>query len=177
MFFIDSGLSILDILLIHEPILRTLPHKSPYAKTLVLGIALASNIGGMSTPISSPQNIIAIGNMSPAPTWPEWLIVSIPLCIASILAVWAFLLLWFKPKPDVAAPPEIYKQSTTELNSTQWYILGVSALTIFLWCIEGGIEGLVGDMGVIAIVPIIAFFGTGVLDKDVRFFVRGGTNV
>lgn len=30
----------------------------------VLGIALASNLGGMTSPISSPQNIFAIERMS-----------------------------------------------------------------------------------------------------------------
>ena len=45
---------------------------------------------------------------------------------------------------------------------------GVCIVTIALWCVEHEIEGFVGDMGVIAIVPLVAFFGTGVL-KKVRF--------
>lgn len=40
-----------------QPILRTLPSKAPFSKSLILGIALASNIGGMASPISSPQNL------------------------------------------------------------------------------------------------------------------------
>jgi di/tricarboxylate transporter len=28
---------------------------TPFAKSLVMGIALASNVGGMTSPISSPQ--------------------------------------------------------------------------------------------------------------------------
>ncbi|KAI5476711.1 phosphate transporter [Pseudohyphozyma bogoriensis] len=43
-----------------QPILRTLPSKAPFSKSLILGIALASNIGGMASPISSPQNLIAV---------------------------------------------------------------------------------------------------------------------
>mgnify|MGYP001563477150 len=43
-----------------QPILRTLPSKSAFSKSLILGIALASNIGGMASPISSPQNLIAL---------------------------------------------------------------------------------------------------------------------
>ena len=37
--------------------------------------------------------------------------------------------------------------------------------TIALWVVEHGIEGWIGDMGIIAIIPIVAFFGTGVLKK------------
>ncbi|KAI9034503.1 SPX domain-containing protein [Hyaloraphidium curvatum] len=149
-----------------QPILRTLPHKSPYAKVLVLGIALASNIGGMSTPISSPQNIIAIGNMTPAPTWAQWLAVSIPLCVISILLVWALLLLIHRPPSEATAPPEIYMVSNEPITGTQWYVIAVSAGTIVLWCLESTMENVVGDMGVLAVLPIVFFFGSGVLTKD-----------
>ncbi|SCZ87939.1 BZ3500_MvSof-1268-A1-R1_Chr2-3g05407 [Microbotryum saponariae] len=52
-----------------QPILRTLPQKSPFSKALILGIALASNIGGLASPISSPQNLIALEYMNPQVSW------------------------------------------------------------------------------------------------------------
>jgi phosphate transporter len=36
---------------------------------------------------------------------------------------------------------------------------------IGLWCAEHQIKDTIGDMGIIAIMPIIAFFATGVLKK------------
>jgi di/tricarboxylate transporter len=45
-----------------QPILRNLPQKSTYAKALIMGIAMAANVGGMASPISSPQNVIAVFN-------------------------------------------------------------------------------------------------------------------
>jgi len=38
-------------------------------------------------------------------------------------------------------------------------------MTIALWCMEKSMEGWVGDMGIIAIIPLLAFFGTGILSK------------
>jgi hypothetical protein len=35
-----------------------LPPGDPYAKALLLGIAFSNNIGGMTTPIASPQNVV-----------------------------------------------------------------------------------------------------------------------
>jgi phosphate transporter len=35
-----------------SPILRNLPNKSPYAKCIVIGIAMAANVGGMASPIA-----------------------------------------------------------------------------------------------------------------------------
>ena len=48
-----------------QPILRNLPADSDMTKALLLGIALSSNIGGAASPIASPQNLIALQNMSP----------------------------------------------------------------------------------------------------------------
>jgi len=45
----------------------------------------------------------------------------------------------------------------------QYWVSFVCLVTIGLWCVEHQIEPLVGDMGIIAIVPIVAFFSTGVL--------------
>jgi len=42
----------------------------------------------------------------------------------------------------------------------------VCLVTIGLWCVEHQIEASVADMGIIAIIPIVAFFSTGVLKKD-----------
>ena len=46
------------------------------------GIALASNLGGMTSPISSPQNLFAIERMSldgNAPSWGVWFAVALPV--------------------------------------------------------------------------------------------------
>ena len=45
------------------------PHRFPVAKALVLGIALASDVAGMASPIASPQNVIALESMNPNPGW------------------------------------------------------------------------------------------------------------
>ncbi|KNC96220.1 divalent anion:Na+ symporter (DASS) family transporter [Spizellomyces punctatus DAOM BR117] len=152
------------------PILRNLPQKSPYARCLIMGIAMAANVGGMASPISSPQNIIAIGTMDPEPSWLEWFSVALPVVITIDLIIWALLLFMYKPSPqEGAAPPELFGHSyfaEHPLTRSQWYIIAVSILTIILWCTESAVEGVVGDMGVIAIFPIIAFYGTGMLTKD-----------
>ncbi|GMF82926.1 unnamed protein product [[Candida] boidinii] len=51
------------------PLLKSIPTDSGFAKALVLGVALASDVAGVSSPISSPQNVIAIQALTPAPGW------------------------------------------------------------------------------------------------------------
>ncbi|KAI9141048.1 SPX domain-containing protein [Paraphysoderma sedebokerense] len=148
-----------------QPILRTLPPNSSFAQTLILGIALASNIGGMASPISSPQNVIAIENMKPEPTWLQWFWVALPISILSDIIVW--LLLLFIYQPHVATPHIYHLRRTDEkFNKTQYFVLFVTGVTILLWCLESKLEFLLGDMGVIAIIPLVVFFGFGILTKE-----------
>lgn len=152
-----------------RPILRTLPPKSSFAPCLILAIALAANIGGQSSPISSPQNLIVLQHMDPPLDWLEWFSVALPVSGVSIILIWLFLLLSYRPGKTVDGTPlEIkpIRASKEKFNWKQYWVSFVCILTIGLWCVEHSIEQYVGDMGIIAILPIVAFFSTGVLKKD-----------
>jgi len=130
-----------------------------------MGIALASNVGGMASPISSPQNVITIQNMNPAPSWGNWFAVSIPLCIVIDLIIWAWLMIFWRPQRDTPIIPTI-RATQEPLTIQKAFIIVVTIGTIILWCIENTFQVQLGDMGVIAILPLIAFFGTGLLTKE-----------
>ncbi|KAJ3886508.1 SPX domain-containing protein [Lentinula edodes] len=135
-----------------------------------LGIALAANIGGQSSPISSPQNLIALQNMDEPLDWGSWFAVALPVSAISILLIWGLLLASYRParSPDGESEIEIRPIRATKEPFTrqQYWVSFVCLATIVLWCIAHSIEDYVGDMGVIAIIPIIAFFSTGILKKD-----------
>lgn len=102
--------------------------------------------------------------MDPPLSWGAWFAISIPVSGISVVAIWAFLHVNYRWEPDLAIPK--MRKNTDSLSGTHYYVLFVSALTIALWCIEKNIEGTVGDMGVIALIPLLAFFGTGILSKE-----------
>ena len=144
--------------------LRNLPSDSRFSKALILGIALAANIGGMASPIASPQNIIALQNMKPEPSWGVWFFIALPVCIVSILLIWILLLLTFQPGKGTTIVP--IRPMKDRFSGVQWFISIVTLVTIVLWCITHQLEGFFGDMGVVAIIPLVLFFGTGVLTKE-----------
>ncbi|KAG0208567.1 low-affinity phosphate transporter [Mortierella sp. NVP41] len=148
-----------------QSILRTLPHKSTFGPCLIMGIALAANVGGMASPISSPQNIITVQNMTPAPSWGNWFAVALPLCLVIDLIIWAWLIILWRPQRDTPVVPSI-RASQEPLTFQKAFICFVTIATIVLWCIENTFQEQLGDMGVIAILPLIAFFGTGLLNKE-----------
>jgi len=153
-----------------RPILRTLPSKSSFGPCLILAIALAANIGGQSSPISSPQNLIALQAMNPPLDWARWFAVAIPVSAISIILIWLLLLVSYRPSrlPDGDGELEIKAIRPTRESFTlkQYWVSFVCLVTIALWCVEHEIKEWVGDMGIIAIIPIVAFFSTGVLKKD-----------
>ncbi|CAK7265957.1 low-affinity phosphate transporter [Sporothrix epigloea] len=147
-----------------EPMLRNLPSDSDMSKAVIMGIALASNIGGMLSPIASPQNIVAIGIMRPEPPWLQWFFISIPVGTVSILLIWLLLLLSFRPSRGTTIVA--IRPVRERFSGVQWFVTIVTLFTIGLWCASHRLENIFGDMGVIAILPIVLFFGIGILTKE-----------
>lgn len=147
-----------------QPLLRNLPSESNFSKALILGIALAANVGGAASPIASPQNIIALENMYPAISWGTWFFISIPVCILSILAIWIILLVTFKPGRGTTIVP--IRPVKDRFTGTQWFVTLTTLITIVLWCFSHQLDTVFGDMGVIAIIPMVLFFGSGILTKE-----------
>jgi phosphate transporter len=144
--------------------LRNLPADSQMSKALILGIALASNIGGMLSPIASPQNIVALSIMIPQPSWGVWFFIALPVGIISILLIWLLLLVTFRPGRGTTIVP--IRPVRDRFSGVQWFISLVTLATIILWCVSHQLEDVFGDMGVVAIIPLVLFFGTGILTKE-----------
>nr|POE54214.1 putative transporter c3b8.04c [Quercus suber] len=147
-----------------QPILRNLPSDSDMSKALLLGIALASNMGGAASPIASPQNLIALQNMEPQPGWGIWFFIALPVCIITLLLIWILLLVTFRPGRNTTIVP--IRPMRDRFTGIQYFISIVTLITIGLWCASHQLESIFGDMGVIALLPIILFFGTGILTKE-----------
>ncbi|CAO3589401.1 unnamed protein product [Absidia cylindrospora] len=148
-----------------EPILRTLPPNSTVGPCLILGIALAACIGGLTSPISSPQNIITINIMNPNPGWGNWFAAALPIAIITILTTWGCLLVYFRPHRVTPRLNSIKSQEIAYPSFTQVYVSVVCLATIILWCTETTLADFWGDNGVIAAIPFVLFFGTGILAK------------
>jgi phosphate transporter len=148
-----------------NPIMRTLPDGSSVAKCLLLGIALASCIGGMTSPISSPQNIITLQYMNPNPGWGIWFGAALPVAILSIFICWGLLLLVHRPDRSVPHLNKI-KPAKDKISFEQVFVMFITILTIALWCAESTLEEYLGDTGIIACIPLFVFFGSGILNKD-----------
>lgn len=107
--------------------------------------------------------------MEPKIDWATWFAVALPVSGLSIVLIWLFLLVSYRPErsPDGEGVIEIKPIRPTREKFTvkQYWVTFVCLFTIALWCVEHEIEAYVGDMGVIALIPVLAFFSTNVLKK------------
>lgn len=183
----------LCVSLIH-PVIESLPSTSPYIRALLLGIAIACNIGGMLTPIASPQNAIALtiieqihgrADQSIEPvSFGQWIAITLPLGLLLLLISFLWIITLY-PVSGVALSKAQFGtvRSIEPLDTKQKFTLVVTCSTILLWCVAPSFDNFMGDAGVIAIIPIIIFFGTGALVKEdfnnlpwnVVMFVGGGS--
>ena len=160
-----------------------------YAKALLLGLAFSCNIGGMMSPISSPQNAVALGFLEQADpehsiSFMQWLYVSVPYCTVGLLVAWLWLWkVYIGEGVDIPSIPAIVYEKRP-LNRTDYSIICVSLFTILLWCSLSYTRPVLGEMGTVAVIPMVVFFGTGFLSKtdlskkfkwDLILLVGGGS--
>ena len=146
------------------PLLDPLDGDTPFAKALVMGVALSADIGGMASPIASPQNIISMDYLKPYGIgWGQFFAVALPCGILAMLCSWGLMCTTFKINTTKL---EKFTPIRTRLTLKQYYIVFVTLGTILLWCVETQVEGAFGSSGQIAVLPIVLFFGTGLLSTN-----------
>jgi len=94
--FLSMGLGLLEILRIQPG--------SAYGMALFLGVAWATNIGGILTPSGTPTNMIAIGLAQPMGYrvgYLQWIITTFPFTLAQMVAMFA-VLRWFIPREELS---------------------------------------------------------------------------
>ena len=153
-----------------QPIINQLPQRDPYAKALLIGIAISNNIGGMTTPIASPQNVIAFnwcGQAGAGMTFGGWLCITVPFCTALLLASWCIIRARYPPMLRALQISDLTREQP-RMNRDQMLALLVTSSTVLAWAFWKplGLEPYFGSMGLVGLVPIAFFFTAGLLDRN-----------
>lgn len=152
-----------------------------YIRCLLIGIMVASNVGGFATSIASPQSAVALGILEDAKpvNGLQWLIIAVPICIAMVLMFFIVLQILFRPHEYIL--PEL---QPSQLKYRWWHIGIIATLcgTTIVWLAPQS-KSIFGTSGMEATLPLIALFGFGILTKgdfnslpwDVVILVAGGS--
>jgi len=148
------------------PVFASLPDSDAKGKVgIALAIPIAANVGGIGTPIGTPPNATAVGNLDSmaniAIGFGDWAARMIPFVIIMIAFAWVLLcvLYPFKSKEIVL---EIKKDDhkKTYKDYVAWITF---ALTIILWMTEQ-IHHI--SSNIVALIPLAVYTATGVFTKE-----------
>ena len=151
---------------------------SNFALSIMLGIAFAANIGGISTIIGTPPNVILVGileneyNMQIS--FLNWMLMGVPFAIIMLFILFAVIVKWIYPShlssmndTEKTIEEEIAKLGPLDIKEK--IVLSVFAVTILLWITRAQINKLIPGLGLsdtsISMIGAIAMF---VLSHDYK---------
>ena len=147
------------------PVLRTLPADGGGRVSLAMSIPIAANIGGLGTPIGTPPNAIAIGQLAAMDVnigFGAWMIRFVPVVIIMILFAWWLLMFLFPFKAkDVKI---VIQPDEHHVMDWQFWVVTVTFIaTILLW-MTGELTHL--NSNVVALIPFGVFALLGIFKRD-----------
>lgn len=145
------------------PLLRAIPPESPLGKQLVLAVAVAANLGGAISPISSPQNVVALGILKNV-GWVQWLTICVPFCAVAGLGCWFVIMGRNLNKSFNSA--SYFSTGNFSWGPKELTVVITILITIAMWAFDPIGVDIFGDGGIISLVPVIVFFGVGLLSKE-----------
>ena len=145
------------------PVLKTIPKESNGALALTLAIPIAANFGGLGTPIGTPPNAIALGQLTKVGidiSFGTWALHMIPFVILLLLIAWVVLLSLYPIKMEKL---EIEIPSNAKFDKKFWIVAITMPVTILLWVTEGWTHL---DANSVALVPFAGFAITGIFKEE-----------
>lgn len=117
------------------PVVRDLPSDSKFSKALLIALAFGCNFGGMMTPISSLQNVLAVSYLEQSGieiSFGKWMLVALPFCVICILITWCVIIAIIKPD-DVKSIPIIVHDKEQTLGRKKMAIIALSIIVIMFF--------------------------------------------
>lgn len=145
------------------PVLKTLPENGGGRISLAMSIPIAANIGGLGTPIGTPPNAIAIGQLASDGIeigFGSWMLRMVPVVVIMILFSWWLLMFLF---PFKTKKIEIVIDGQYKKDWKFWVVTITFLGTILLW-MTSEITHL--NSNVVALIPFAVFALTGIFERE-----------
>jgi sodium-dependent dicarboxylate transporter 2/3/5 len=150
-----------------RPMLVSTDIADRFRVVLLLGIAIAANLGGMGTPIGSPPNAIAVAALSGEHqvTLLGWMLFGLPL--VAVLLAFAFGVLIFMNRIADGKIAQTQPSVAVGIQGLRaWSVVIIFSAMVVAWLSEP-LHGL--SVSLVAVCGTIVLFGSGLLSRtDLR---------
>ena len=144
------------------PALAQIPPDDPFRKALLLPVPVSANVAGMSTPIASPPNAIAVSYLareSAAIGCQVWMAAAVPIVIVLLLVTWWRLRRLF---PATGVRWRIEFPDTT-ITRRGVLVMIIAIVTFACWVTEPW-HGV--SASAVSVLPVTLLFATGIISRE-----------
>jgi sodium-dependent dicarboxylate transporter 2/3/5 len=170
------------------PLLVSSGEKQKYPRAMLLGVAMAANIGGMGTVIGTPPNAIAAGALASVGgvNFTQWMIYGIPPAIFLLAIAWGYLLLVYLGRSAFVPANNLVLSTSARpvaLSKVEQLLVVVTfTVTVLMW-MTSPLHGI--PTTVVSFIPICVLTATRTLDAedvkgiswDVLLLIAGGLSL
>lgn len=148
------------------PVVAALAPEDRLRTGMVLAIPFAANIGGIGTPVGTPPNAIAIGQLAGAGidvSFGKWMVMALPMATVLIFIAWWLIQRMFH---STTKKITLEIEGDFERSREAHIFYGVFIVTVLAWMTES-FHGVTSS--VIGFIPVVALLATGVFkEKDIQ---------
>lgn len=148
------------------PVVAALAPEDRLRAGMVLAIPFAANIGGIGTPVGTPPNAIAIGQLAGAGidvSFGKWMVMALPMAAVLIFISWWLIRRMF---PSTTKTLVLQIEGEFERSREAHIFYGVFIVTVLLWMTES-FHGVTSS--IIGFLPVVVLLATGVFkEKDIH---------
>jgi solute carrier family 13 (sodium-dependent dicarboxylate transporter), member 2/3/5 len=119
------------------------PGQSQFGKAVMIGIPIASLIGGVGTPAGSSINVLGLvmieQNGGPRIPFLHWMAIGIPMVLILLPIAWWILLKFFPPEiKTIGAIADIQRERTLlgPVTAREWKVVGIMTAMIVFWILS-----------------------------------------
>ncbi len=153
-----------------------IPIDPELAKMLIIGVAMAANIGGFGSPSGGARNVIIMTYLENmfgiSMSYGQWMLYAFPFVIVMIPVLILCLNLMFRPKiKNLGASLEVLKKDIDRMgrwNAKQVVAVVIFFAMLFLWVTESNlVKSLLGmrlGVGVVAVAGAVAYLLAGIVN-------------
>ena len=191
--FISNTATTAMMIAIITPLLGLLHKEDRFGMGLILGVAVAANLGGMGSLIGSPPNAIAVGNLidltnGPQINFLDWMIIGLPLGLVLLGIAYIVIFYMYPSQMNIIefkvidSAPDMSSGSDPLQTAPLWQkimVILTMTLTVGLWMTS---QWHKLPTAVVSFIPIIFLTTSGILgiaeirglSYDILFLLAGG---
>ena len=135
--------------------------KKRVGKQFLIGVPIASLLGGTATPVGSTVNVLALdllrAHNGAEVAFVDWMVLGVPVSFVTLFIAWFLIVRIFKAQNIDESVIELYKEKTKNTQSkikNEGVVIFILALTLVLWILSSWIPAF--NTTTVALLSLIA---------------------